>query len=299
MNTALAELGRRYLERWVAVLVLPGLLFVASVVTARRLGHRHWADLDRLAALPKLIAGADARGARGWVLLLIALPVLSAAAGLAARGVTAALARMWFDPWPKALRGLTRRASARRAKRWELAEAESAAARASAGKTPTREARARLDALAARRNAICLVPPERPMWMSDRLNAVDARVWAWYGLDVVFAWPRLWFVLTEPEQNTLRSSRSDLDAAVALSAWGVLYALLAVWWWPALPLAAVVFTVGWRRTRTAVDTVAHLAEAAFDLRAAALARELGFATPDDRLTPEIGSRVTAHLRKHA
>ena len=49
MNTVVAELGRKYVERWVAMLVLPGLLYVAGAAAAWRLGHAHWADLGRLA----------------------------------------------------------------------------------------------------------------------------------------------------------------------------------------------------------------------------------------------------------
>ncbi|MFG3662070.1 hypothetical protein [Streptomyces sp. NPDC047706] len=48
-----------------------------------------------------------------------------------------------------------------------------------------------------------------------------------------------------------------------------------------------------------MDTLAHLTEAAFDLRGATLARELGFDVPSGRLSPAVGMQVTAHLRKHA
>ncbi|WP_326812731.1 hypothetical protein OIE62_03205 [Streptomyces scopuliridis] len=40
MNTVLAELGRRYMERWVALLVLPGLLYVAGAAVASGWGTR-------------------------------------------------------------------------------------------------------------------------------------------------------------------------------------------------------------------------------------------------------------------
>ncbi|MCD9144946.1 hypothetical protein [Streptomyces albireticuli] len=298
MNTVLAELGRRYVERWVAVLVLPGLLYVAGAVAAHRLGHAHWADVGRLAGL--LDPGGPLGGGRTslWVLAFVVLPVLSAAAGLAARGAAAALGRLWFDPWPYGLRRLARRRTAARAKRWRAADRAYLAELEGSGARPPAEARARIDALAARRNAVALGPPGHPTWTGDRLGAVGARVWAWYRLDVVFAWPRLWLVLEESEQNALRAARAELDTAVTLAGWGVLGLLPAVWWWPAPLVAAGVFAVGLRRTRAAVDTLAHLTEAAFDLRAAVLARELGFDVPEGRLSPETGAQVTAHLRKH-
>ncbi|MFD0385340.1 hypothetical protein ACFQ2B_32920 [Streptomyces stramineus] len=77
----------------------------------------------------------------------------------------------------------------------------------------------------------------------------------------------------------------------------MLWIVPGLWWWPSLLLAAGVFAAGLRRTRAAVDTLAHLTEAAFDLRAATLARELGFEVPEGRLSPETGAQVTAHLRK--
>ncbi|NUR42210.1 MAG: hypothetical protein HOV73_19190 [Streptomyces sp.] len=289
MNTVVAELGRKYVERWVAMLVLPGLLYVAGAAAAWRLGHAHWADPGRLTGLME----EDGRSVSSvWLLAVVVLPVLSAAAGLAARGAAALLGRLWFDPWPRGLGRPALRLTAARAARWEAADA---VFRAEPDRTP-----ARLDALAARRNAVALVPPARPTWSGDRLRAVDVRVWGWYRLDVVFAWPRLWLVLTESEQNALRAARTELDAAVALAGWGVLTLLPALWWWPAVLPAGALVAVGLRRTRAAVDTLAHLTEAAFDLRGGLLARELGFAVAEgERLTPDVGARVTAHLRKHA
>jgi hypothetical protein len=300
MNSVLAELGRRYVERWAALLVLPGLLYVSGAVAAYRLGHTHWADLGRLTSL--LDAGGSLDGRRTssvWVLVIAVLPVLSAAAGLAARAAASALAQLWFEPWPYGLRRLARQRAEARAERWDAIDRAYRAAWDDADPRPSGETRARLDDLAARRNAIALRRPTRPTGMGDRLGAVDARVWAWYRLDVVFVWPRLWLVLTEAEQNALRAARAELDAAVTLAGWGLMCTLLALWWWPALLVAAGVFALGRRRTRAAVDTLAHLTEAAFDLRAATLARKLGFEVPEGRLDPATGEQITAHLRKHA
>ncbi|GAB2873878.1 hypothetical protein GCM10027074_47060 [Streptomyces deserti] len=300
MNAVLAELGRKYVERWVALLVLPGLLYVAGAAAAYRLGHRHWADLGRLSGLLERGGPLDGRNISSvWLLAIVVLPVLSAAAGLAAQGVAAALGRLWFDPWPAGLGRLARWRTAARAARWAAAERAYREERERAGDRPPAADAARLDALAARRNGIALRPPAHPTWTGDRLGAVDARVWGWYRLDVVFAWPRLWLVLNESEQNALRAARTELDAAVALAGWGVLAVLPGLWWWPALFVAAGVFLAGLRRTRGAVDTLAHLTEAAFDLRGTVLALELGFDVPGGRLDPETGAQVTAHLRKNA
>lgn len=218
--------------------------------------------------------------------------------GLAARAVASVLGRLWLGPWPRGLRRFARRRTAARAGRWDATDRAYRAELDRAGPRPSLEARARLDALAAHRNAIALWPPSHPTWTGDRLGR-STRVWSWYRLDVVFAWPRLWLVLGENEQNTPRATRAEVDAAATQAGWGVLGLLPALWWWPSLLFAAGVLAVGLRRTRAAVDTLAHLPQAAFDLRAATLARELGFGVPEGRLSPVTGTEITAHLRKNA
>jgi hypothetical protein len=115
----------------------------------------------------------------------------------------------------------------------------------------------------------------------------------------VFTWPRLWLVLSESEQLSLREERQRIDAAVRLAGWGVMCLVPAVWWWPALVPAAMLFILGLRQTRSAVDAFAHLVEAVYDLRGAELARVLGFPVSEGPLQPQTGDQVTAHLRKNA
>ncbi|MEU7109477.1 hypothetical protein ABZ951_31185, partial [Streptomyces sp. NPDC046215] len=159
MSTVLAELGRRYLDRWMAVLVLPGLLFVAGTAAAVRLGHARWADPGRLTGLLDAGGPVTGRPASVWVAVAVVLPLLSAAAGLAARGAAAALGRLWFAPWPRGLRRLARWRTAARAARWAAAEAAYRAELTAAGARAPAGARARLDAQAARRNGVALGPP--------------------------------------------------------------------------------------------------------------------------------------------
>ncbi|MFG3662069.1 hypothetical protein [Streptomyces sp. NPDC047706] len=122
MNAVLVELGRTYVERWMTLLVLPGLLYVAGAAVAYRLGHTRRADLGRLTGL--LEPGGPLIGtslSSVW-LFVIVLPLLSAAAGLAARGAAAVLARLWFEPWPGVLRRPAERRTAGRAARWTEAD---------------------------------------------------------------------------------------------------------------------------------------------------------------------------------
>lgn len=288
MGTVLAELGRKYAERWVSLLVLPGLLFVAAVVTATTLGHS--LAVGRLASTVEDMASSVSRRPGGLALAVAVVPVLSAAAGLAATAVATLVARLWFEPWPVAA------LVDRRARRWAAAAHAFDTAR---DDTSAPVSQARLDSLAAQRNAIALGPPERATWMADRLRSVSTRVWSWYRLDLEFAWPRLWLLLDEGEQEAVRAERGRLDDAVGLAGWGVLYAVLGVWSWPSVLVGAVLVVVAHRRARAAVDSFAHLVEGCFDLRAADLGRTLGFEVPSGTLSPALGAEITAHLRKNA
>lgn len=295
MSIVLAELGKKYAERWVSLLVLPGLLFVAAVLTAMTLDHS--LDFSHLADKADRMATSVSQRSGHLALAVAVIPVLSAAAGLAATAVAKLVARLWFELWPAL--PLTTPLVRRRIRRWNAAAQEFNAVRDDTASVSTPGYQARLDSRASKRNAISLGPPERPTWMSDRLRSVSTRVWSWYRLDLEFAWPRLWLLLGDGEQESIRAARNRLDSAVTLAGWGVLYTVLTVWWWPSVLVGAVLVGLSHRQARAAVDTLAHLVEGAFDLHAADLARALGFEVAPGTLSPTIGAEVTAHLRKNA
>ncbi|GAB3351510.1 hypothetical protein GCM10027452_20610 [Micromonospora halotolerans] len=91
------------------------------------------------------------------------------------------------------------------------------------------------------------------------------------------------------------SSRSRATAA-RLVGWGLLYAALGAFWWPALVVGLVALPTARYRARLAVAVYAELAEAAVDLYGRDLAVQLGLSCPD-RLTREIGEQVSAIVRK--
>lgn len=291
MNTVLAELGKKYAARWASLLVLPGLLFVAAVFAATALGHS--LDLGSLTRTVERMAVSASRQPGNLAVAVVVVPVLSAAAGLAATAVAKLVARLWFEPWPAAL------LINRRIRRWKAAAREFDAVRDDTVLASAPEYQDRLDSLAAKRNAVSLGPPERPTWMGDRLRSVNTRVWSWYRLDLEFAWPRLWLLLGDSEQESIRVARAQLDSAVMLAGWGALYAVLAMWSWPAALIGVTLAAVAQWQARAAVDNLAHLVEASIDLHATDLARALGFDVAPGTLSPTVGTEVTAHLRKNA
>lgn len=166
MSTVLAELGKKYAERWVSLLVLPGLLFVAAVFAATALGHS--LDIGRLTRTVEQMAASVSQQSGNLAVAVAVVPELSAAAGLAATAVAKLVARLWFGPWPATL------LVNRRIKRWNAAAREFDAVRNDTASASAPEYQARLDSLAAKRNAVSLGPPERPTWMGDR-HARSAR----------------------------------------------------------------------------------------------------------------------------
>ncbi|MFH8798711.1 hypothetical protein ACH4F6_03780 [Streptomyces sp. NPDC017936] len=300
MSPFLDTLGGKLADRWNALLVLPGLLYLAVLAGAAVLGHAHGDDLARLRAALDDVAGARAAGSPGAV-ALAAAGVLAAAYGvdLVVRALGTGVERLWLadgrDP-------LSRRLTARRLRRWQAAdeafrEALVAAGRARLAADPDAASLAeRAARLGAGRNRVALAAPARPSWAGDRLAAAERRVWDAYRLDLVSAWPRLWLLVADGARLELHTARQTLAAAHRLQAWGVLYAALAVLWWPAALLGAVPLALGVRRARAAVAVLAELVESTVDLHLRTLAAELGIDCPGPP-DHDTGRALTQALRK--
>jgi hypothetical protein len=304
MTGVLAELGKNLATRWLAGVLPTGLIFLAAVFAGASLGHVHWYDL------PAAVHRAD-----GWAATTTDHPVtegLAVAAAVALAAVAAALLvealgtvvdHLWCGPWPKPLHRLGAALLARRLARWEAVNREvreawrrEAGRRAARRNDPAASSVPEAARLIAERDRICLVRPDRPTWVSDRVRAVDERVYTAYGLDLGAVWPRLWLLMTVDERGEVRSERQAYDTATRLVAWAVLYLLLGLWWWPSLAVAAVLLVLGVRRGRAAMDTFCLLVESAVDLHCRSLAEQLGLAC-EERLPVPLGRRITAMLRK--
>jgi hypothetical protein len=295
VNAVLAELGKQLVTRWTAALLLPGALFAGAVVLAHVPGQRHAVDQRALAAWWDGLTARPAGGSGATVLIgAVAFLLGAAAAGLTAQSVGMLVSWTW------SLTGsgpVLRRLAARRRRRWERADAAVLAAeRALLVDTGDTALRDRARRAHARRAAICLVEPAGPTWVGDRLHATDVRVHRSYGIDLASGWPRLWLLLPEETRGELAAARDRCGAAARLAGWGLLYAVLGAFWWPALAIGLVALLAARYRARLAVAIYADLAEAAVDLHGRDLAVQLGLPCPD-RLTREIGEQVTAIVRK--
>lgn len=301
MNAFLGELGKRFAERWLALLVLPGALYVAALTVASVLGHRRALDAGGLGTWTDRLAAAQATGKTGTGLLVAAgVLAASAAAGLGASALGFFVERLWVADgrsWP--LRPLARL----RRRRWLRAQEQVRLRRTAVIRSATPPHRADPSARAALREAmvrcgrISLAPAERPTWIGDRLRAADVRVHHAYRVDLTAWWPTLWLAVPDSTRDELSRAYAAHRAAARLTAWGLLYLVLGGWWWPAALVAAVTLATAVVRARATAAALAQLVEATVDLHGREVAGLLGVETGTGALDARTGARVSALLRK--
>jgi hypothetical protein len=303
MGAVLGELGKKLAERWLSLLVLPGAFYLAVVTAARVLGHRHALDLHRLTTQIATWGKSPAvTSTSGQAVLLAAVLAGAAGVGVAAQALGSMAERLvlaaGWRTWPWPLRSLAARHVGERRVSWDAAHATYHRLYDQAERARTTGARvdpAERHAAYRRRTRIALERPERPTWSGDRIHAVATRLDRDLNLDLATVWPYLWLSLPDTTRSEITAVRQALTRATTLTAWALLYLLLAYWWWPAVPTAAILAVTAWQRTRTAVDTYAHLVEATARLHLAAVAGHLGIQHTGPP-TPALGATLTHHLR---
>jgi hypothetical protein len=292
VTSLLGQAGGRLLDRWVALLAVPGTLFVAVCLLASVLGQRHPFDLGHLAAWAQASSRTELWNTATRATVSLAVLALAAAAtGLTAQILGAGQLLWWLGSWPRPLHAGSRRLTERRRRQWSLLQSTFQDLVAGGDRSSFEIA-----ALGNRRNAIALAEPARPTWIGDRVAAVQTRVRNAYGLDLSAVWSRLWLILPDQPRQEIRAERARIDDAAVLSAWGLLYLIVGAIWWPAVLVGIVSWVAGWRTARQAVDHYAELVEAAVDLHGGALAPALGVPQPEG-LTLEVGRAITRKVRK--
>jgi hypothetical protein len=320
----LGALAERLAERWMSLLVLPGLLLVGTGAAGALLGQRHWDDWPALSRWTSDYAARPAAHAPGAVVLAAAAVLLAAAAvGFFAQALGRVIRTVWIGEWPAALAWAARPLVRDRRRRWDARNARHERAleakldrrlRESTGPEPRSESESELGpgpgqqelepadvpdtaALLLRRNSVALVPPERPTWIGDRLRAVDRRILSAYDLDLAAAWPRLELVLPPEVRAATDAGQDRFAAAARLGGWGLLYLAVGIWWWPSAIAGALICATSWRRGRATADALCWLIESAVDLHGATLAQALGVANASRGLTRAVGRESTRRMRK--
>ncbi|GAA1895260.1 hypothetical protein [Streptantibioticus ferralitis] len=308
MNAFLGELGKKIAERWVTVLVLPGLLWAATALLATQLGWSHALSPHTLA--DQITPWAKETHPVGVIVVVLAgLLLASIAAGLAATVLGVMARHLWITRgrWPPAHWLTTWRQH-----RWRTADnhvntlvAEAIRASGPSPPDPATDVTTASPVVVAgpgmaealaRRDAISLEFPERPLWISDRWRGNAIRIRRAYGVDITLVWPRLWTVLPESLRTDLTAAQTAYAAASSLMGWAALYGVLGICWWPALLISVAVIITGTLRARTATTVLCQLIETAADLHCHTLAEQLQLRCPGP-LTIDVGNQINTLLRK--
>jgi hypothetical protein len=287
----LEQLGAKIADRWVANLLLPGLLWLCCAVVAAQLGWSHAVDPHAVAPLVRRLTSQ--RSPAQALLLVAGVLGGSAAAGLTAAGLAAVLRRAWMLPLDVAPARWLRQ---RRARRWNAANDVAVACwtevAGAAGPAAGPEFR---DAL-ARRDAIALEAPQLPTWIGDRWRAAAVRVYRAYGMDLTVIWPRLWPLLPDTLRDDIAAAQLAYRESSAIVSWAVFYGVTGLFWGPPLLIAAVLLVAGVLRARDATGNLCELVESACDLFGGALASQLNVACTGP-VTMETGREISRRLRK--
>jgi hypothetical protein len=280
----LAEIGQRLADRWAALLAMPGLLYLAAVTAASVLGQGHavsYPVLDR--KITAWAADPVLKSAGGVVLIIATILAGSVVAGLTAAAGGRFIENLWTLPGRHAPASwLVRRRRNRSIRYKDIADN-------SADPSEVRRAIARADRISP-------IKADRPTWVGDRLRACHVRIERTYGLDLNAAWPRIWLIVPDSVRTELGAARDAFSAAARLTAWAVLYLILAIWWWPAVPIALITGAASISKARLATGNLADLIESVVDLYNRDLATQLGEETTGS-LTIAIGGRLSARMRK--
>jgi hypothetical protein len=286
------ELAKKLAERWLALLVLPGALYLVVVVAGAWLGQSSALDWARLRHGVDDMMAATSRQPAGMQAVFVILLLLGASGtGLLVQALAGLTRLTWLGQWP---RPLSRWRVAARRRRWHAVVEQRH--RLSAEHPGRRE---EADRLAGKANRIAPAEPGRPTWMGDRVHAVERVAFDRFGLDLTFGWSRLWLVLPDTVRAEITAAEAGFAAAVATGTWAVPYLAFALVWWPAVVVGVAFGITGWCRARAAVGDLGALSEAAVDLHGRTLAQALGVCGPDETgvFNAELGRKITAIVRK--
>ena len=117
-----------------------------------------------------------------------------------------------------------------------------------------------------------------------------------YGLDSIICWPRLWLLLPDATKKDIQDSRTELNNAVRLFLWSLLFLVWTPLTWIAIPIALIAATFAYCWTTDAAEVYASLIEATFDLHRHLLYQALRWEIPKDQNEERrVGKQLTNYL----
>ncbi|MBF9072512.1 hypothetical protein [Streptacidiphilus fuscans] len=285
MTAFLAVLSSKVADRWVQVLLLPGLFFTSIAAIGLLTGQHEALSLSYLTTrVNALAAQPTAHSTLAGVLIGVGVSLVAAGAGMLADTLGALVQICWTLPADRSPASWLLRW---RRKRWQgAAERLKAAVRAgtaSAGEaygTSCSEDKIRL--LRRRLHRVGPAMPTCPTRVAERFRATARRTENLYGIsDLPLVWPRLHAVVPDQLKTSITSAQADYAASARLAGWGLMYVAVASVWWPAAIVASAAFVACRIRAKPTADRLADLLDTTIDLHLADLAEKLGTERPDE------------------
>ncbi len=141
-----------------------------------------------------------------------------------------------------------------------------------------------------------------PTTVGNILRAAEEYSRERYGLEAVTVWPRLWVLLSDELKQELILARAQLNRAVQVMAWGILFpiwAIFAAWNFImlfALVIAPIMVIVGYYQAIQSATTYGDFIRTAFDLHRFKLYEALKWPRPEDTESEiDVGESLTQYL----
>ena len=135
-----------------------------------------------------------------------------------------------------------------------------------------------------------------PTKLGNILRAAENRPNEKYGLTTSVCWSRLWLLMPESVKNELTGARANLDTAVRIFLWSILFLVWIVWAWWALIVMVLGAFWSYRWALSAAMIYGDLLESAFDLHRFALYDALGWPLPQSTKDEKSqGIKLTEYL----
>jgi hypothetical protein len=287
MSTKFLEsIGGKLAEQWVATLLTPAFVFWAggTIAGIHRFGWTHISTW--FSQQPESLQIA---------LLVAGLCLIAASAFVVQRFELAAL-RFLEGYWPFWLRPLRRWLVARTVKHSQtMGDRWQALAQINPNQL-TAEQRDEFIQLDWQQIHTPLPNQLMPTRLGNILRAAEQRSLERYGLDAIVCWSRLWLLLPDAAKQELQSARADLNTAVRVWLWSLLFIIWTIWTLWAIPLGLITALFAYYWAIAAARTYGELIEAAFDLYRHLLYQSLRWnLPPDPNVERRVGRQLTEYL----
>lgn len=136
-----------------------------------------------------------------------------------------------------------------------------------------------------------------PTKLGNLLKAAESYALNRYGLDSVICWPQLWLVLPDSTKKELQEARAELNTAVRVWFWSLLFLVWTIWaWWVvSVSVLSSLFAYYWMLEATATYT--DLLKASFDVHRPTLYKSLRWPLPKSPAQEHRkGLELTAYLQ---